>query len=148
MLQYGARILLGDEREKELLDIERELSVLKPKVSMLESRRDLLIAEKKRIEALMIQKENEDQYLVAAFSQVLDFQKNVKRISIKEHWIKKIYGIVFNVALVSENFQEALADLKLPASYLIEKYGIKKVGKGEREDKMRIELIEAKEAKE
>ena len=65
ILQYGARVLLGDEREKELLEIERELATLKPKVSMLESRRDLILAEKKRIEALSLQKENEEIYIHA-----------------------------------------------------------------------------------
>ncbi|MEM3906914.1 MAG: hypothetical protein RE472_02970 [Thermoplasmatales archaeon] len=144
ILQYGARVLLGDEREKELLEIERELATLKPKVAMLESRRDLILAEKKRIEALSLQKENEEIYIHAAFSQILRFQEKIEKITLKDHWIRQTYGISFDVDLVNSNFSEALSDLAFPPSYVIEKYRIKKVGKGEKEEKMMVELIESK----
>ena len=141
ILQYGARILLGDDRERELMDIERELAVLKPKVAMLESRKDLIIADKRRMEEYVKQKENEVKYLHAAFSQIVKLQEKIGKISVKQDWIQKVYGIQFNIDQVNRDFNQTLVELCLPPSYLVEKYRIRKVQTGEREEKMMVEII-------
>lgn len=143
ILEYGAKVLLGDDREKELMEIERELSVLKPKVSLLESRRDLIVAEKRRIEALAKQRENEIKYLYAAFSQILKLtDPEVRKVTFKTEWMRQKYGIEFNISRVNEDFAAAISDLVYPAEYVVEKYQIRKVARGEREEKIMVEIID------
>ena len=66
------------------------------------------------------------------------------RITLKEEWIAKTYGIQFDVTLANKDFNETVNDLVFPASFLAEKYRIKKIQKGEREEKIMVELIDKK----
>jgi hypothetical protein len=142
ILQYGAKILLGDNHQKELIEIENELSILKPKLAMLESRRDLILAEQRRKEEYIKQRENEIKYLHAVFSQLIKLQEKSGKLSYYENWIKEQYGIQFNMKLVNENFQDALTAIDLLPEYVVEKYSIRKVQKGQREEKMMVELMD------
>ncbi len=142
ILQYGARILLGDENEKELLDIEKELSVLKPKVAMLESRKDLILADKRRKEEYLKQRENEIKYMFSAFSHLVKLQEKAGRMTFKEQWIRQTYGIEFDIKTVNSDFSQVLYDLALPAPHVVEKYSVRKVQKGEREEKLLVEIID------
>ena len=142
ILQYGAKLHLGDMHEKELMEIENELSILKPKLAMLESRKDLILAEKRRKEEFIKQRENEIKYLHAVFSYLIKAQEKRGKLEYYENWIREQFGIQFNISLVNGDFKGALEAADMLPEYVVEKYSIRKVQKGQREEKMMVELLE------
>ena len=142
--EFGAQALLGTKEDKELIEIEKKLAVLKPEVAYLESRKKVILLEKQRTQEIRKQRENELKYLQVVFSQIVRLSEKTGRITLKEEWIAKTYGIQFDVTLANKDFNETVNDLVFPASFLAEKYRIKKIQKGEREEKIMVELIDKK----
>ena len=145
VFEIGYNVLFGEEGERELLDIERKLAVLEPEVAMYKARKELLLANRRRKEEYNRQEEYKIKYLHAAFTQILKLQEKIGKITVREDWIRKIYGIQFDLDLVNQNFTQALEDIGLPPDYVVEKYNIKKLEKGDREDKMMVEIVNRNE---
>ena len=141
-LDIGVNAIRGNPDEKELMDLEKEISIREPELAMLKARRDLILAEKRRREEYARQKETETKYLHAVFSLLLKLSKKTGRITFYDNWIREQYGISFDVSLANRNFSEALEAIDLIPEYAVEKYSIRKVQKGQREEKMMVELMD------
>ena len=141
-LEIGVNAIRGNPDEKELMDLEKEISIREPELAMMKARRDLILAEKRRREEYAREKETEIKYLHAVFSLLVKLSKKTGRITFYDNWIREQYGVALNVNLVNQNFPEALEAIDLIPEYAVEKYSIRKVQKGQREEKMMVELLD------
>ena len=131
--------------EKQLIAMTLEANKLYQKItahSHIDARKDLILADKRRKEEYLKQRENEIKYMFAAFSHLVKLQEKAGRITFKEQWIRQTYGIEFDIKMVNSDFSQVLYDLALPAPHVVEKYSVRKVQKGEREEKLLVEIID------
>lgn len=98
---------------------------------------------KKQKEELRRKKSNQEKYMLKAFREVISSQKRHGKVVVNMPWIEEAYGISFNLDKVNRDFQGAVEATDLIPEYGIEKYLIRKVQKGQREDKLMVEIIEA-----
>ncbi len=142
-LEFGVNALLGDAEEKELYEIREELALIEPRFHELKVRELRIEERKKQKEELRRKKSNQEKYMLKAFREVISSQKRHGKVVVNMPWIEEAYGISFNLDKVNRDFQGAVEATDLIPEYGIEKYLIRKVQKGQREDKLMVEIIEA-----
>ena len=141
-LEFGINALLGDPEEKKLNDMKDRLAKIEPEYLLLKAQIIQIEDRKKQLEELRRKKAVQDKYMHSAFSEVIRNQEKHGKIVVNMSWIEEAYGISFDDSLVNRNYSQALEDLNLLPEYVVEKYHIEKVRKGQREDRMMVSIVD------
>lgn len=133
---------------------ERELSVQREKVQKMEidlARERVILSEleeKKRQKDIVQEKmRTQQKYMAFAFREIAKMSRAAREITIRSEWIVKSYGISFNRTKANrEIFRHGELNremLDLPDADLIERYGIAKELKGDREQELLARMKES-----
>ncbi len=147
-LEFGIHALLGDPDENELNEINERLSEIEPEYFELKTKKRLIEEKIRKLKEIRHNKEIEEEYMRYAFCEILKKQKQHNMIIIKPSWIEENYGIAFDIEKVNRDFASAIEDSDMPAYYVIEKYGIRKIGRGKMENQIVLEIVKKEEKKE
>ena len=140
-LEFGLNALLGDPEDRKLDELRDKLSKIEPEYLELKAQIIRIEERKKQLDDIRRKKEVQDRYMHSAFSEIVRHQQKHGKILISMSWIEEAYGIMFDESLVNRHFEETVNDLNLPSDYVVEKYHIEKVRKGNREDKIMVDIV-------
>ena len=141
-LEFGINALLGDPDERKLNEINEELASIEPRYLELKAKKIRIEERKKQLDELRRKKAVQDKYMHSAFSEVIRNQEKHGKIVVNMSWIEEAYGISFDDSLVNRNYSQTLEDLSLLPEYVVEKYCIEKIRKGQREDRMMVSIVD------
>lgn len=135
----------GDPDEAEIEALQAELDSLETERARKKIQLDEKLKEKRRKEELQKSIEIQRRYCAEAFRVLIGkIKKNHGTgVTMKEEFISKIYGISFNRHAVNNSWDELIDVQDWPDEMIIERFGIRKTERGERED----EIMRAVKAK-